>query len=179
MNHAYIFICGFLLPKHYRKKITISKYWICVHGLQQTLSKDICTAAKLGERRLFKVALPEAARNHYISFWLSGRALDSGQAERQEYAAVSLLFFFCFFVLLTPSMLVQIPLSLLFCSCFFLMYCCTAVVVLLNIHGGFVGSCWWMVFSAVYCALLLYHTTYCCSKAVSYTHLTLPTIYSV
>ena len=54
-------------------------------------------AAKLGERRFFKVAVPETASNHYISFWLSGRALDSGQAERQFKSPVSLLFCFSFF----------------------------------------------------------------------------------
>ena len=38
-------------------------------------------AAKLGERRFFKVALPETASNHYIFCWLNGRALDSGQTD--------------------------------------------------------------------------------------------------
>ena len=116
--------------------------------MQQTRSKDICTAAKLGERRLFKVALPETARNHYIFFWLSGRALDSGQAERQTVQIPHPAA--CYFV-------VQIPLSLLFCFCFFVLYCCTAVVVLLYTHSGLVG-CWWMGFSAVYCVLLLLYT---------------------
>ena len=51
-------------------------------------------------------------------------------------------------------------LSLLFCFSFFLLYhyCTAAVVVLLYkyTHGRFVGFGWWMFFSAVYCALLLY-----------------------
>ena len=43
-----------------------------------------------GERRLFKVALPETASNHYIFCWLSGRALGSGQTERQSpFSALS------------------------------------------------------------------------------------------
>ena len=37
-------------------------------------------AAKLGERRFFKVALPETASIHYIFCWLNGRALDSVQS---------------------------------------------------------------------------------------------------
>ena len=43
---------------------------------------------------IFKVALPETASNHYIFCWLNGRALDSGQAERQLIAC---LCFFAFF----------------------------------------------------------------------------------
>ena len=51
---------------------------------------------KLGERRFFKVALPEMASNHYIFRWLNGRAIDSGQAERQLNPPVSALsLFFC------------------------------------------------------------------------------------
>ena len=39
-------------------------------------------ADEVGERRLFKVALPETASNHYIFCWLNGIALDSGQSVR-------------------------------------------------------------------------------------------------
>ena len=46
-------------------------------------------AAKLGERRFFKVALPETGSNHYIFCSLNGRALDSGQLERQLNLPVS------------------------------------------------------------------------------------------
>ena len=35
-------------------------------------------ATTLGERRFFKVALPETASDHYTFCWLNGRALDSG-----------------------------------------------------------------------------------------------------
>ena len=100
MNHGYIFIlCGFLLPVRYRKQNNHEQVpnispWLA------TLSKDICTAAKLGERRLFKVALPETASNQYFSFWSSGRPLDSGQARRQFNfppcrCCMIILFFFC------------------------------------------------------------------------------------
>ena len=36
-------------------------------------------AHEFGERLFFRVGLPETANNHYIFFWLSGRALDSGR----------------------------------------------------------------------------------------------------
>ena len=72
-------------------RITIQTYLIVVHGLQH---KDTCKAAKLGERRLFKVALPETARNLYICFWLSGRALDSGQSVSSNPPPCLLFFFF-------------------------------------------------------------------------------------
>ena len=49
-------------------------------------------AAKLGERRFFKVALPETARHRDVCF--SRRALDSGQAELRFKSP---LVFFCFF----------------------------------------------------------------------------------
>ena len=49
-------------------------------------------AAKLGERRFFKFALPENASNHYIFCWLNGRALDSGQTDRQLNPPVSCVF---------------------------------------------------------------------------------------
>ena len=56
--------------------------------------------------------------------WLNGRALDSGQTERQLNLACLCVFAFFF------------P-------------CCTAVL-LLNTHGGIVG-CWWIGFSAALC----------------------------
>ena len=59
MPGIYLFYAVFFYPKVIETKITINKYLIFVHGLQQTLSKYVCTAAKLGGRRLFKVALPE------------------------------------------------------------------------------------------------------------------------
>ena len=112
-------------------------------------------AAKLGERRFFKVALPETASNHYISFWLSGRALDSGQAERQFKPPC--FFFFAFFSAFFSDVRELKSLRLLI---IFIFSSCTAVrtsttVALLYTHGGFAG-CWWMSFSAVYRALLLY-----------------------
>ena len=113
-------------------------------------------AAKLGERQFLKVALPEMASNHYISLWLSGRALDSGQAECQ-YKSPCLCFFGFFFAFF--SAVREFKSRCLRCVCMF--FCRTAVrtstaVVLLYTHGGFVGWWWWMVLSAVYCALLLY-----------------------
>ena len=51
-------------------------------------------AAKLGDRRFFKVALPETASSHNFSFRLSGRSLDSGQSERQF--KFPCLFFYAF-----------------------------------------------------------------------------------
>ena len=75
-------------------------------------------AAKPGERRPFKVALPETASNHYVFCWLNGSALHSGQTERQLN-----------------------PLSLRFRYCF----CCTAVILLYT-HYGIVG-CRWIGFS--------------------------------
>ena len=80
-------------------------------------------AAKLGKRRFFKVALPETASNHYISFWLSGRALDSGQAEHQFISPfLRFLLFFSLFILLYVS---SNPVFLLFIFIFFRLYCCT------------------------------------------------------
>ena len=83
-------------------------------------------AAKLGERRFFKVALPETATTRYISFWLSGRALDSGQAERQ-FKSPPFLFFFCLFVSAV-------------------LYCCTIIVLIVHmwwVMGGFFLSGWY------------------------------------
>ena len=57
-------------------------------------------ADEVGERRLFKVALPETASNHYIFCWLNGAALDSGQAERQLNPPVSAFSLFFSAVLL-------------------------------------------------------------------------------
>ena len=48
-------------------------------------------AAKLGERRFFKFALPEKASNHYFFCWLNGRALDSGRTDHQLNPPVSVL----------------------------------------------------------------------------------------
>ena len=145
MNHGYIFIlCGFLLPVRYRKQNNHEQVpnispWLA------TLSKDICTAAKLGERRLFKVALPETASNHYFSFWSSGRPLDSGQARRQfNFPTLSLLYDYSFFFSANPkfvSLNTPVP---LFQLRSFPLYCGTAVVVLLYTQVAFVGCCEWM-----------------------------------
>ena len=70
--------------------------------------------AKLGQQRVFKFALPETASNHYILYWLNGRALDSGQTERQLNLPVSAFS--------------------LFLSAEVLLY-----VLLLYTHGGIVG----------------------------------------
>ena len=61
-------------------------------------------AAKLGERRFFRVALQETASIGYILCWLNCRALDSGQKERQ----------------------LNLPVSAF--SLFFMLYCCTIIV---------------------------------------------------
>ena len=84
--------------------------------------------SKLPSRRRQVITTPK-----YISFWLSGRALDSGQ-EKRHFKSPCLCFFASFF------------------------FCCIAVLlfVLLYTHDGFEGCCW-MVLSAVYCALLLYN----------------------
>ena len=97
------------------------------------------------------------------SVWLSGRALDSERAERQ-FKSLCLCFSWLFFFAVREFK----SLPLLFCF-FFLLYCCTAVVLLLFTHGGFVG-CWWMGFSAVYCCALPLRgcTTYCCTAVVVY-----------
>ena len=97
-------------------------------------------ATKRGERRFFKVALPETADNHYIPFWLSGRALDSGQEERVQIPLSLIFFLFCrFFLLYVTS---NPPVCFLF-SCFcavllyvrvLLSYCCTHMV------GSWVGG---------------------------------------
>ena len=84
-------------------------------------------AAKPGKRRFFKVALPKTATNRYIFCWLNGRALDSGQTERQLDPSVSAF------------------------SLFLLLYCCTIFV---HSHGGIVG-CWWIGFSAVHCCTVV------------------------
>ena len=54
-------------------------------------------AATLGDRRFFKVALPEMANNQYIFCWLNRRGLDSGQAERQLNLHAFSLFFCCYY----------------------------------------------------------------------------------
>ena len=61
-------------------------------------------APELDERGFFKVDFPETVNNHYIFFWLSGRALDSGR-QNGEFKSPCLC---CF-------------------AFFFLLYCCTAV----------------------------------------------------
>ena len=91
-------------------------------------------AAKLGERRFFEVALPETASNHYVSFWLSGRALDSGQARVSVQIPLSLLFRFFLF------------------SAVVLLYCCTHSVGSWFVLGGWV----FMLCTVLYCC-----TTYC------------------
>ena len=81
-----------------------------------------------------KVAFPETASNRFISFWLSGRALVSGQAERSNHrvSAFSLLFFSLLYVS-------SISPFLLFCF-FFQLSCCTAIVVVLTV----VVHTWWV-----------------------------------
>ena len=88
-------------------------------------------AAKLGERRFFKVALPETSSNHYILCRLNGRALDSGQAERQLNPPVSAFSFL------------------------FLLYCCTIIVHTYMVRSWVVG---WIFL--LYSAVLLYDCTH-------------------
>ena len=76
-------------------------------------------AAKLGERRLFKVAPRKAASNDNISFWLSGGALDSGQAGRQ-FKSPSVFFLFSFL-----SAVRKFLPPVCFSFYIFLPYCCT------------------------------------------------------
>ena len=56
----YLYYAVFFYPKVVGSKITISKYLILVHGLQQTLIKYICTASNLQIRRAttFQSCLP-------------------------------------------------------------------------------------------------------------------------
>ena len=75
-------------------------------------------AAKIGERRFSKVAFPETASNHYISVWLGGRALDSGQAERQFQPPS----FFCYFFWLFFAVISNPPVCLKKN-----VFCCTGV----------------------------------------------------
>ena len=79
-------------------------------------------AAELGERRFFKVTLPEAVSNHYIFY--VGSTVERSTLDRAS---------------------VESRLSLRFR----LFFCCTAVL-LQHTHGGIVG-CWWIGFSAVLC----------------------------
>ena len=85
-------------------------------------------AAKLGEQRFFKVALPETASNRYIFCWLNGRALDSGQSV--SYISLSLRFRF-FSLLYCCTIIVHtwwdrgLLVDRLFCCT--LLYCCTMV----------------------------------------------------
>ena len=90
---------------------------------------------------------------------LSDGALDSGHAERQFKSPC--FFFFAFFSAFFSDVRELKSLRLLI---IFIFSSCTAVrtsttVALLYTHGGFAG-CWWMSFSAVYRALLLYQVPY-------------------
>ena len=97
-------------------------------------------AAKLGERRFFKVSLPETASNHYIPFWLSDRVLDSGQAERQFKSPCLCFFAFSFFFFAV------------------LLYCCCTVVP--HVVGSWVVVGRWVL---LLCSVLYCCTTCCCS----------------
>ena len=66
-------------------------------------------APELGGRGFLKVGLPKTANDHYIFFWHSGRALNSGR-QKSEFKSPCL----CFFALL------------LFFHFFLLLYCCCA-----------------------------------------------------
>ena len=57
-------------------------------------------APKLGERGFSNVDLPETANNHYLFFWLSGRALDYGR-QKSEFKSSCLLLVFRFFCCLS------------------------------------------------------------------------------
>ena len=81
-------------------------------------------------------------------------ALESGQAEPQ-FKSPCLCFFAFFLFLFSAVREFKSPCLCFFAFSFFLLYCCTAVVLLLYTHGGFVG--WLMGFSAVCCASLLYN----------------------
>ena len=102
---------------------------------------------------IFKVALPETASNHYISFWLSGRALDSGQAERQ-FKSPCLCFFACFllvfllYVSSNPPCLLWKNILRSTRYVFFLLYCCTYEDEYRYTHGSWVVGGW------VFCCFL-------------------------
>ena len=98
-------------------------------------------AAKIGEKRLFKVALPETTSNHYVSFWLGGIALVSGQAERQFNPSCSVFFalfftlFFAFFCFSSavgkfkcPFLFLILILSVVRLYVRVLLYCCTQIL---------------------------------------------------
>ena len=87
-------------------------------------------AAKLGERRFFKISLPETASNLHIFFWLSGKVLNSAQVERQLkppclcFYALFLLYFLlyvssnspvCFLVVFCSAVLLNVRVLLLYC----------------------------------------------------------------
>ena len=94
-------------------------------------------AAKLGERRFYKVALPETASNHYIFRWLNGRALDSGQSV-VRLISLSLRFRFFFLLYYCTNVVYTwwdggLLVDRLFCCT--LLYCCSTMV-----HASWVTS---------------------------------------
>ena len=129
-------------------------------------------AAKLGERRFFKVAFPETARNH-ITFPF-GLAVERSTLDVQSvssnppFSAFSLLFSL-FFLLFTK---VQIPLSpfYLYLKYIFLLHCCTYEYCCCS-----VVHTWWfrglLLRYDFFCCVLCFTsvppgTTYCCTAIV-------------
>ena len=63
-----------------------------IHTAALAIPGERTGVAELDERGFLKVGLPETANNHYIFFWLSGRALDSGR-QKGEFKSPCLCFF--------------------------------------------------------------------------------------
>ena len=69
-----------------------------IHTAALAIPGERTGVAELDERGFLKVGLPETANNHYIFFWLSGRALDSGR-QKGEFKSPCLrcfAFSFCY-----------------------------------------------------------------------------------
>ena len=133
MNHAHTFIlCGFLLSisywnKNNHKQVFNIRPWFATNAKQRYLYNSQTRRATT-----FQSCPPGDGKEslHFLFFF--GSAVERSIPDKQCVSSNTppcLCCFFSFSFLLTPSMLVQIPLSLLFCYHFFLLlYCCTHIV---------------------------------------------------
>ena len=105
------------------------------------------------------------ASNHYISFWLSGRTLDSGQAERQfKPPCLRFFAFVCIFSAVVREFN-SLCLRFIFILTYYCKYeyCCFTVVHTWWVRGLLVVDeffCCVLCFTAVPC------TTYCCTAVI-------------
>ena len=127
-------------PETARPRQVIPSYHSPTHTAAHGIPGDRTgVAAKLGERRFFKVTLPETARNHYIFCWLNGRALHSGQAERQlNLPSLRFRFFFCSTAVCTIIIVNTwwdrgLLMDRFFC--YTLLYCCTSSETACDTNG--------------------------------------------